>query len=197
MKKFYFYQFKIDTLRYFIFFMILIFSGEINAASLDEKVNFLAAHAIKYSKTGNYSLAINYINKAIKIQPERMELQYQRALIFGRAGYYPHAIKELSRFVNNQNYSHAVRFRADCYFAINQIGRAVKDYKTFLRNAPNDGKVWSYLAEALYTGGDKNGALKAVIAGLKTKSHWEKRLLELQEKILLNQSIEPHTPLSN
>ncbi|MDY0360334.1 MAG: hypothetical protein RBR08_02660 [Desulforegulaceae bacterium] len=197
MKKIHSSLFKIAHVKFFAFFMIIIFSGEISAADLEKKGNLLASHALKYCNTGNYSLAIIYINKAIKIQPERMEFIYQRALILGKAGYYPYAINELSRFVNNKSYSHAVRFRADCYFAMNQIEMAVKDYVTFLIRSPKDAKVWAYFAEALYMAGDKKGALKAVYAGLKIKSHWERRLLEIKEKILLNQPIEPHKPLSN
>lgn len=181
----------------FFYFLLLFNLYEADAGSTGSNLNSLAAESVKLSKQGKHFLAINYINRAIKIQPDNLSLYYKRAFIFGRAGFYRHSIKDFNRVVGKKNYPHAVRFRADCYVAINKIGRAVKDYKCFLKNAPKDGKVWLFFAEALYLGGDRKGALKAIKIGIKTKSHWEKRLIQLQKKILFNEFIIPHTPLSN
>jgi predicted Zn-dependent protease len=74
---------------------------------------------------------------------------------------------------------------------------AAKDYADFVRKDPADGKVWFYLAEALTLGGDRQAALDAIAKGLAADSHWSARLRELQEAILMNQTIKPHKPLSN
>ncbi|WP_425484216.1 tetratricopeptide repeat protein [Desulfobacter latus] len=41
-------------------------------------------------------MAFQYINKAIRIQPKRSDLYYNRAFIIGRAGNYGKAIKEFT-----------------------------------------------------------------------------------------------------
>lgn len=178
-------------------FLILI--GSINCFSVtrQEYVNTLVNQADSYSKKGDHVLAFMAINKAIKLQPKRSQLYYKRAFIIGRSGQYPAAIKEFSRFVNNKNYPHAIRFRGDCFMAVKQMGKAVNDYKRFLNLAPKDGKVWSYLVEALALMGKKKAALDAIRHGLATGSHWSKRLTFLQQQILLGKSIIPHTPFSN
>ena len=94
-------------------------------------VDRLAKQAMYESKKGNYSMAFQYINKAIRIQPERNDLYYNRAFIIGHAGNYGKAIKEFSRFVSRKGFPHAIRFRADCYMAIGMYERAAKDYLKF------------------------------------------------------------------
>jgi tetratricopeptide (TPR) repeat protein len=178
-----------------IFLLILPVSNY--AVTSEDHVNLLIRQAETYSKNGNHSSAMAAIHKAIKLSPNRPDLIYMRAFIIGRAGQYGQAIKEFSRFVKNEDFPHAVRFRADCYMAINQIPNAVNDYTVFLRRAPKDGKVWSYLVEALALMGKQTEALDALNRGLATRSHWSDRLLELQKQILSGQPIIPHKPLSN
>lgn len=180
--------------------IFLLFTGHINsyATTLRERVNTLTKKAEDYSKKQEkHSLALIFINKAIKLQPRNANLYYKRAFIIGRAGQYHYAIKEFSRFVNNKNFSHAVRFRADCFMALNQMQRAVNDYTAFLKRKPKDGKVWSYLVEALALMGKRKAALNAIHRGLATGSHWSNRLTSLQKQILLGKKVIPHRPLSN
>lgn len=182
-----------------LFFMVLLLIVPVSGftKTLQGHVSGLAKKADAYSKQGNHPLAFSYINKAIKLQPDNYSLYYTRAFILGRAGQYSRAIKEFSRFVKKDNYPHAIRFRADCFMAINQLQRAANDYAMFLRVAPKDGKVWSYLAETLTLMGNNKSALDALSRGLSTNSHWSDRLLVLQKQILSGQRIIPHKPLSN
>lgn len=170
----------------------------LQAATRQEIADRLAEQADQYSRQiGKQYLAIPYINKAIELQPKRTDLYYKRAFIFGRAGRYGNAINEFNKFVNNRKYPHAIRFRADCFMALGMFQNAAKDYTIFLRFDPKDGKVWSYLTEALALMGRKYLALGAAEKGLATGSHWSKRLNELKRKILLGENITPHKPLSN
>jgi predicted Zn-dependent protease len=139
----------------------------------------------------------SYINKAIQLQPGNNQLYYRRAMIMGRIGMYAPAIREFSRFVHLKGYPHAVRFRGDCFMALNDMQSAARDYLSFLRKAPRDGKVWLYLAEAYALMGDKRSALEAINRGLAAGSHWSKALDELRTRILTNQAIRAHKPLSN
>ena len=167
------------------------------AVTVQQKVNTLTSQAIKYSKQGKGLQALQYINQAIKIQPRNQNLYYQRAFILGRAGIYSKAIQEFTRFSQMKGYPHAIRFRADCFMAVDDMRSAVKDYLTFLRKESKDGKVWSYLAEAYALMGDTRSALAAVNKGLSTGSHWSGRLNSLKGQILRGEKIIPHKPLSN
>jgi len=186
--------------RVILFWNVLLFlsgGSVVFGQSAGEYVDQLAKQAVYESKQGNYSMAFQYINKAIGIQPKRIDLYYDRAFIIGRAGNYGGAIKAFSRFVSGKGFPHAIRFRADCYMAIGMYERAAKDYMSFLKNDPRDGKVWSYLAESLALAGNTKAALGAAQKGLATQSHWSKRLMILQKQILAGKLIVPHKPLTN
>ena len=186
--------------RVILFWSVLLFlsgGSVVFGQSAGEYVDQLAKQAAHESKKGNYSMAFQYINKAIGIQPKRIDLYYNRAFIIGRAGDYGKAIKEFSRFVSHKEFSHAIRFRADCYMAIGMYERAVKDYLNFLKEQPKDGKVWFYLAEAFALAGNTKAALGAVQKGLSTGSHWSNKLMSLKEKIITGKPIIPHKPFSN
>lgn len=186
--------------RFILFWSVLLFlsgGSVVFGQSAGKSVDQLTIQALYESKKGNYSMAFQYINKAIGIQPTRINLYYNRAFIIGRAGHYGKAIKEFSRFVSHKEFPHAIRFRADCYIAIGMYKRAAKDYLSFLKNQPRDGKVWSYLAESLALAGNTKAALGAIQKGLATRSHWSKRLMILQEQILAGKLIVPHKPFTN
>ena len=190
-----------------------LFSGLSLGSTVQQKAYFLAKKAEQYSRQDNKQLAVSYINKAIKLQPANKQLYYRRAFILGRAGMYSAAIQEFSSFVRMKQYSyagqsnapvvqvqkypHAVRFRGDCFMAISKPELAAKDYLSFLRSHPKDGKVWTYLVEAYVLMGDRRSALSAIAKGLETDSHWSWKLEKMRSMILANQKIEPHEPLSN
>ncbi len=177
---------------------LLIWDSILYAATREERAEQFAEQAAQYSRQeGKQFLAVAYINRAIKLQPKRVELYYKRAFILGRVGQYALAISDFNRFVNNRKYPHAIRFRADCFMALGMLQKAVEDYTAFLRFDPKDGKVWSYLTESLALMGRKDLALDAARKGLATGSHWSKRLRELQRKVLLGEMITPHKPFSN
>lgn len=168
------------------------------AATSQKKVKEYVKKADQYSKQKYKKyIAVTYINKAIRIQPNDINLYYKRAQIFGRVGLYRYAIKAFTPFVKRKKFSHAVRFRADCFLALGMYQQAVQDYTSFLRQAPDDGKVWSYLAETYAIMGKSNLALSAIKKGLATGSHWTGRLKKLQSKIIQGEPIVPHKALSN
>lgn len=148
-------------------------------------------------------MAIKSFDQAMKLQPNNLTLYYERASMSGRAGYYMNAINDYTTVINQDglsgknSFSHAPRFRADCYMAVGNYPGAIQDYNSFLRGAPDDGKVWSYMAEALSLSYRNDLALTAIQRGLATNSHWSKRLKDLQRQIMTGERIKPHKPLSN
>lgn len=172
------------------------------AVSGNPRVKALVENADAYSKQGNHLLAMSMYDQAIRISPGDMGLYYKRASIFGAAGQYGSAIKDLNRVIGQgrmgkDRYPAAIRFRADCFMALGQMQKASEDYMAFLRKAPKDGKVWSYLVEAYALMGRTDLALQAVNKGLATGSHWSGKLKSLQMQILTGETITPHKPFSN
>lgn len=168
------------------------------ARTAEEQAVLYSKMAASFSQKKEYHHALRFINQAIKLQPEKLRFYYQRAFIYGKKTDYGNAINDFSKCIlDPKNFPHAVRFRADCYMVLGQYQLAVDDYMAFLKKNPKDGKVWSYLAEAFVLKKDTKNALTACRYGLKAKSHWTKRILILQEKILTGQRITPHKPLTN
>lgn len=173
------------------------------ATSVEKKATALVNNAMVYSKDGKHFLAIKTVNQAIALQPNNLDFYYRRAFIWGRAGNYVNAIQDFNLIIKHDSvkdkkrFSHAHRFRADCYMGLGNMQKAVEDYSNFLRRAPRDGKVWSYLVEAYALMGRNDLALLAVKKGLSTGSHWSGRLEFLQQQILSDERIIPHKPLTN
>jgi len=176
---------------------LLLFN--VYSACSETKLDNFVRNADIYFKQGNYFIAINMYDRAIKMNPNNIELYYKRASALGKSKQYGRALKDLSLVIRKakNNFPHAIRFRADCYMALGYIQRASKDYLVFLKSLPKDGKVWSYLGETYALMGRTDLALKAIRRGLATGSHWEKRLKNLQMEILSGTKIKPHVPFSN
>ena len=185
----------------FIVYTVFLMLAQIipaDAITRQQYAHNLASQAEKMSKQkGKEYLAISYINEAIKAQPQNLQYRYKRAFILGRARLYEEAIREFTRMMSQRGGPHAVRFRADGYMALGDMKSAARDYNSFLKKDPGDGKVWSYLVEALALMGNRQAALEAASKGLGTGSHWSKRLQTLQQQVLMVQQITPHKPFSN
>ncbi|WP_432820708.1 tetratricopeptide repeat protein [Trichloromonas sp.] len=177
----------------------LALGQECFAANRNPRIEVLVQNADAYGKQGNFAVALQLYEQAIRMSPGDLELYYRRAGVYGDAGHYVKAIKDLNQVINRGGgkFSHAIRFRADCFMALGYYQQAVSDYLAFLRVAPKDGKVWSYLVEAYALMGQKQLALQAVNKGLATQSHWSGKLKKLQVQVMTGQRIKPHKPFSN
>lgn len=185
------------SLVFLIIFGVLCVSYA-DAITRQEYAHKLISQARQMSKQkGKEFLALSYANEAVKAYRQDLNIRYERAFILGRTGLYEDAIREFSMFMKLKGFPHAVRFRADCYMALGDMQRAAIDYKAFLKSESRDGKVWSYLVEALVLSGQREAALAAANKGIATGSHWTGRLQNLQKKILLGEKIVAHKPLSN
>ena len=169
------------------------------AANRNPRIEALVRNADAYSKQGNSAVALQLYERAIRMSPGDLELYYRRAGVYGNAGHYVNAIKDLNQVINRGGgkFPHAIRFRADCFMALGYYQQAVADYLAFLRSAPKDGKVWAYLVEAYAQMGQKQLALQAVNKGLATNSHWSDTLKKLRIQVMTGQRIKPHKPFSN
>ncbi|SHJ56625.1 Tetratricopeptide repeat-containing protein [Malonomonas rubra DSM 5091] len=184
-----------------VFFLLAQFAP-VDAITRQQYAHNLASLAEKMSKQeGKEFLAISYINEAIKAQPSNLGMYYKRAAIYSRAGLNAEAIKDLNLILKNdplgKKFPSTLKYRAECFAALGSYQKALSDYQTFLRKAPKSGKVWYYYAELLWFVGDREKALQAINSGLRTGSHWEKKMRSLQTKILDNKKVKLHKPFSN
>jgi len=186
------------------FFAALSFSAaychQCQANRIDTEVRALLNQAKALTGMKAYPQAIAAYNRALKLQPGNLALYYERATTWGKMGSYVNAIRDFTTVIKHdrgRKFPHAWRFRADCLMALGYTSAAVDDYARFLRLSPQDGKVWSYLAEAYYLMGRRELALQAIQRGFGAGSHWSKKLRKLQMKMLKGEKITPHKPLSN
>jgi len=187
---------------YLIGILILSFelvSIQFTNANSKSQISSLLKNAKYLLKQEHYPEALKYVNQAIRLQPKNIEAYNLRAFIYGRCGRYMNAIKDFTFVIKygKTRTAPAHRFRADCFFQLGYMRAAIKDYHTFLKVNPTDGKVWSYLAEAYYAVGDIKNALESINRGLKGGTHWAGRLQSLRKSFLLGEQIEYHAPLKN
>jgi len=181
---------------------MVISSAAAQSGTVEQNVKLLVAKADQcLRQESRKHLAIDYINRAVKLQPRNLQLYYKRAFIYGRLKYYTEAIKNLDFVVHNDpgsiRFPSALKYRAECYAAMGIYAKAVADYRTLLEKSSEAGKIWLYYAELLWFLGDRHQALNAIDNGLKVKTHWRVRLVELRKKVVTGQRVQLHTPFSN
>lgn len=182
--------------------LVLTVSNFSLAVSREEYANSLSQQAEQYSKQkGKEFLALGYINEAIKLQPSNLNNYYRRAFVLGRARLYAAAINDLNLVIRNdpgnKKFPSALKYRAECYAAMNDIDNAIKDYRRMLKRAPKSDKLWLYYAELLWFAGMKSESLKAIEMGYLANGHRRGKLKNLHKKILSGERVKLHTPFSN
>lgn len=90
-----------------------------------------------YQKLNKYSLAISYINKAIKIKPLYIEFYFTKLNILKNIDNKPEIIKTTSQIINlskeKQTLLRALKIRANTYKKLNDFESAVKDLNKLLK----------------------------------------------------------------
>jgi len=162
-----------------------------------QEVKMLVANAEKCLRQESHKyLAIDYVNRAIALQPTNLKLFYYRAFVYGKLKYYTEALKNLN-FVAQNDPAGRKKYQAECYAAMGDYNKALVAYRTFLRKARKSGKIWYHCAELLWFLGDREQALGVVENGLQTGSHWQGKFEALRNKIIAGQQVQLHTPFSN
>lgn len=188
------------------FLLLVVMSFSASAITRQQYVNDLISKAEQYSKQeGKSFLSINYINEAIKIQPRNLDIYFKRAAIYARLKLFTEAVKDLNLIYKNahghKKYKKAIKYRAECFAALGEYGRAIADYKTMIKNGSKRGKIgkiYYYYAELLWYVGNKDEALNVIARGKRTGSHWISHMNILENKILSGIRIKKlHRPFSN
>jgi tetratricopeptide (TPR) repeat protein len=112
--------------------------------------------------------AIEYLNNAIKLQPNDAEIYYNRGVAYDNLGQYKRAIKDYNQaIILKPDYAEAFYNRGTINNTIGQYQRAIEDFNETIRLNPNDAEA--YLGRGFTC--DKLGQLQRAIENY-SKSIW-------------------------
>ncbi len=122
---------------------------------------FQSQYAGILSDKGNYSLAIEYYNKAIALRPDKAEFYNDRGRAYYELGQYAEAAKDLSSAIKIAGFDvDYYTNRCWAYYGANDIENAMKDLYVLIKccreTVPNDlkngvGKEWRAILQSLDT----------------------------------------------
>jgi tetratricopeptide (TPR) repeat protein len=139
-------------------------SVETCLANKDETINFTAVEWFEKGKTsfvsGDYKNAIDYLTKAIELDPKSSRAYYYRGIAYGKLGNDQQAIKDFDKAIElNPKYSMAYNGRGIAYGNLGDYKQAIEDYNKAIELNPK-------YAHAYYDRGlayDKLGNYKQAI----------------------------------
>lgn len=87
--------------------------------------------------------AIEYLNNAIKLQPDDENYYYNRGVAYANLGQYQPAIKDYNQAIRlKPDYAEAFYNKGTIYSEIGQYQRAIKDFNEAIRLQPNDAEAY-------------------------------------------------------
>jgi tetratricopeptide (TPR) repeat protein len=87
--------------------------------------------------------AIEYLNNAIKLQPDDENYYYNRGVAYDNLGQYQPAIKDYNQAISlKPDYAEAFHNRGTIYSEIGQYQLAIKDFNEAIRLHPNDAEAY-------------------------------------------------------
>ncbi len=105
---------------------------------------------ITYGKLGQYPLAIEEFDKALRLKPYYIKAYYNRGLAYAKLGQHQRAIENFNQAINMMpDYDKAYHKRGNSYFELCQYHLAIEDYREAIRIKPNDEEVHRSLMLAL------------------------------------------------
>ena len=124
-------------------FLVLIFlcSTALSETAVDW---FYKANALSDGKKYTDPIkAIEYLNNAIKLQPDDETYYYNRGVAYDNLGQYQPAIKDYNQAISlKPDYAEAFHNRGTIYSEIGQYQLAIKDFNEAIRLHPNDAEAY-------------------------------------------------------
>lgn len=92
----------------------------------------------------NYETSLDFLNKAIGLNPTFSNAYFERALVKKELGYIEGAIEDYTNIINraDNNFLSAYFNRAICYKEIGKLTNALNDLKEILIHESDDSMVW-------------------------------------------------------
>ena len=116
-----------------------------------------------YARRGQYKLAIEYYNKAIRINPNYANAYYIRGIIYLESGQYQKAVQDLSETIRiKPDYISSYYNRGIAYSKTGKYQLAIKDYSETIRLKPDHADAYNNRgAVYLNLGNNELGCLDA------------------------------------
>lgn len=139
-------------------------AAETNAV-VNSKVSFLVDTGIQYADEGEYEEAERAYLRALDEDPENVVIKFRLSTLYLQTDRYSEAVPILEALAEDYPENPQVRNNLSWAYA---TGPRVKNTEKALRNAreailssPFSPSMWNTLAEAYYTGGDYDRALRS------------------------------------
>lgn len=128
---------------------------------------------VVYIRQGQYGLAIEDYNEAIRLRPDYADAFNNRGNAYGRKGKYDRAIEDYNQAVRlKPDYALALRNRGRAYYALDQHSQAAADFTKDLDLGPKEAYAALWLYAATLRSGKDGQAELARRAGLLDLNAW-------------------------
>lgn len=131
-------------MRYcYLLCILLLFSC--SSTKYNDSSNNLRKYYLKsklYFENNNYRLALKYINKVIKIEPNNSDNYYNRALIYIYLKEYNKAIKDLDISINLSPFDDAFFNYGFCLKRLNKFNESIIYFTKAINLMPSDSKYY-------------------------------------------------------
>lgn len=136
---------------------------EINKAyEIDAHPVFLQMLADCYQELSDFNMALNYVNRALEMQPDDLQLISTKADILGEAGDIDSAIRTWSEFIDlKPDYWGGYYRRGFFEDNDNRVDEALEDYDMAITLAPDKAYPWLGKADMHMRKGESHKALEA------------------------------------
>jgi len=129
-----------------IIFFLFLFSLLLASAAMAETADDWLNKADELSDGVKYAdplKAIDYLNKAIMLQPDHAEAYYNRGVAYDNLGQYKAAIRDYNQAIRHKpDYAEAFFNRGVIYNTIGQYQRAIDDFNEAIRLHPRDAEAY-------------------------------------------------------
>lgn len=110
----------------------------------------------EYMLNKNYDLAASYLNQSIKENPANYKGYFNRGLLYAQTDQTEKALNDFNKAIELKQYLKAYAARANIYYELKDLRRAMQDAEHVLRTEPNNIKA-NYVLANCYSDMDQLG----------------------------------------
>lgn len=100
----------------------------------------------EYMLNKNYDMSIRYLNSAINENPEYYKGYYNRGLLYAQTNRMQNALRDFDKAIALKQYSKAYVARANAYYTLKDLSKAINDAEMVLKTDPDNPKANYVLA---------------------------------------------------
>jgi tetratricopeptide (TPR) repeat protein len=143
------------------FFLVLIFCFLSSPLFAQGEASQHLESGIRKHKKHNYAAAIQDYDRAIELEPNSVEIYFNRGLAKSESGNYPEALTDFDKVISLDETNDSAYFnRGIVKYELKDYDGALKDFNKTLELVPGDAKALFNRATTKYALGDQAGSLK-------------------------------------